>query len=108
MNCMKCGRQIEEGAVFCLDCLSEMANYPVKPGTVVLLPTRSSAPAQKKPPRRLPTPEEQVKILTRRIRRLSIGLLVSLLLLAAAVFVLHLPQTQQTQEKAYSAFRTTK
>lgn len=33
MNCLKCGREIEEGQVFCNDCLVQMAKYPVKPGT---------------------------------------------------------------------------
>ena len=34
MNCLKCGREIEEGQVFCNDCLVQMAKYPVKPEVV--------------------------------------------------------------------------
>lgn len=48
MNCLKCGREIEEGQVFCNDCLVQMAKYPVKPGTAVQLPSRGSAAAAKK------------------------------------------------------------
>lgn len=36
---MKCGREIPNG-VFCTDCLADMAKYPVKPNTVVLIPNR--------------------------------------------------------------------
>lgn len=43
LNCLKCGREIEEGQVFCNDCLVQMAKYPVKPGTAVQLPSRGSA-----------------------------------------------------------------
>ena len=41
MNCMKCGRETAEDQVFCELCLNEMENYPVKPGTVVLIPSRN-------------------------------------------------------------------
>ena len=40
MQCMKCGREIPAGQVFCEDCLTDMAAYPIKPGTVVTLPNR--------------------------------------------------------------------
>ena len=40
MNCMKCGREIALGQVFCKDCLADMAQYPIKPGTPVQLPTQ--------------------------------------------------------------------
>ena len=40
MSCMKCGKEVSEGQVFCQECLEEMEKYPVKPGTAVLLPNR--------------------------------------------------------------------
>ena len=64
MNCLKCGREIEEGQVFCNDCLVQMAKYPVKPGTAVQLPSRGSAAVSKKVHSRRRTkaaPEEQLK-----------------------------------------------
>lgn len=39
-QCLKCGKKAEEQAVFCSECLAVMAQYPVKPGTVVHLPRR--------------------------------------------------------------------
>ena len=74
VNCLKCGREIEEGQVFCNDCLVQMAKYPVKPGTAVQLPSRGSAAVSKKVHSRRRTkaaPEEQLKALKKRIRILS-------------------------------------
>ena len=81
MNCLKCGREIEEGQVFCNDCLVQMAKYPVKPGTAVQLPSRGSAAAAKKvhARRRGKTAlEEQLKV---RVRVLSVLLAVCVVLL---------------------------
>ena len=72
VNCLKCGREIEEGQVFCNDCLVQMAKYPVKPGTAVQLPSRGSAAVSKKVHSRRRTkaaPEEQLEALKKRIRR---------------------------------------
>ena len=70
MQCMKCGREIPAGDVFCQECLTDMEKYPVKPGTVVRIPRQ---PHQKKHQERRPviTPERKVEILTRRVRALS-------------------------------------
>ena len=89
MYCMKCGREVEEGQVFCLDCQKEMAKYPVRPGTVVLLPKREDAhfPKKSQAKRRSgPTPEEQIKSLKRRLRVVTALLLVSLTLLAVLIY----------------------
>lgn len=95
MNCMKCGRELKEDGVFCADCLAEMENYPVKPGTVVHLPRRKQeSPARKPQPRRKaqPAPEEQVKHLRKQVRRLAVALTVCVLLLGACAYfaVVHL------------------
>ena len=89
MNCMKCGRDIEENQVFCGICLEEMGRYPVKPGIAVQLPHRRDSPVPKKTHirrRQPPTPEEQILRLKKRIRRLMILWLITLMLLAATIY----------------------
>lgn len=76
MNCMKCGRELTDDGVFCIDCLLEMEKYPVNPGTVVLLPRRRETPIQKKQPKRhVPTPEEQISALRRQLVTLTLLLI---------------------------------
>ena len=89
MSCMKCGRDTEEGQVFCAACLETMAKYPVKPGIAIQLPGRKDAPAPKKnhaKRRQPPTAEEQVRKLRKRLKSMVILWLVTLMLLAAAVY----------------------
>lgn len=92
VNCLKCGREIEEGQVFCNDCLVQMAKYPVKPGTAVQLPSRGSAAVSKKVHSRRrgkAAPEEQLKALKVRVRILSILLAACVvLLIVLSVFTL--------------------
>lgn len=77
MNCMKCGREIALGQVFCKECLADMENYPIKPGTPVQLPTRTNAPTSRRdrPVRKPKKPEEQIAILKKYVIGLSIALL---------------------------------
>ena len=86
MNCMKCGRETVDEHIFCDLCLEEMERYPVRPGTVILLPQRRHDPTVKKAlPRRkqaLP-PEEQIRALKRLTRRLAALLVLLLVLLGA-------------------------
>lgn len=89
MYCMKCGREVEDGQVFCLDCQLEMEEYPVRPGTVVLLPKRTESSFIKKAPtkRRIaPTPEEQIRSLKIRLRIVTVLLTVTLVLLAVLIY----------------------
>lgn len=69
MNCMKCGREIEDEQVFCSFCLQEMEHYPVKPGSVILLPPQKTASLKKASRKKKapPTPEEQAGKLKRRV-----------------------------------------
>lgn len=87
MRCLKCGRESEE--TFCRICQEEMEKYPVKPGTIVLLP--KERPVEKKPAPRKPQvpPEAVIQTQRRTIRRLSGGIaaLVALLVLLGAVTV---------------------
>lgn len=85
MQCMKCGREIkEDGQVFCGDCLTGMAAYPVKPGTPIQLPHHLPPPEPAKVPRRKPRPEDQIASLTRRVKILTIVLCILLVAFAAA------------------------
>lgn len=82
MQCMKCGREIPAGDVFCQECLTDMEKYPVKPGTAVHIPKQ---PAKRQPDRRpAMTPERKNEILTRQVRVLSWLLTLSVALLIAA------------------------
>lgn len=83
MQCMKCGREIPAGQVFCEECLAEMAQYPVKPGTVVTLPNRSKQTNPRKTPGHRPavTQEQRLKKQARTIRILSWMLTLSMALL---------------------------
>ena len=109
MNCMKCGRETPSEQVFCEECLTEMEKYPVKPGTVVLLPRRRDNPAVKKTTKRRTIPlEDQVKSLKKRVRYLTLALLVCLLLLAAggAYMVDHLSKTHFKPGQNYNSVST--
>lgn len=85
MNCMKCGREVESEQVFCEACLLEMKKYPVSPNAAVHLPIRpKSASARKAQSRRRGvSPEEQVKVLKKRVWVLAGALTVSIVLILA-------------------------
>ena len=112
VNCLKCGREIEEGQVFCNDCLVQMAKYPVKPGTAVQLPSRGSAAVSKKvhPRRRSKTvPEEQLKALKIRVRILSalLALCVVLLIVLSVVTFRYMSANRLLPGQNYSAVTAT-
>lgn len=87
MHCLKCGRETDEGQVFCQECLLDMGKHPVDPNEVVLLPQRPAAPAAKKPARRRTiTPEERIIHLKRRIRLLTVLLLLVTLAASALAY----------------------
>ena len=111
MNCLKCGREIEEGQVFCNDCLVQMAKYPVKPGTAVQLPSRGSAVSKKVHSRRRSktVPEEQLKALKVRVRILSalLALCVVLLIVLSVVTFRYMSANRLLPGQNYSAVTTT-
>ena len=88
MNCMRCGREIGEEQVFCTDCLVDMEQYPVKPGTVVNIPQRPTNPVPRKTVvrKKAPTPEETILKLRKRLRFFVIAWLVTLLATAALAY----------------------
>lgn len=85
MNCMKCGREVALGQVFCKECLADMATYPIKPDTPVNLPPQpvKTSSRRSKPARKPRKPEEQILIL----RRIALGLFLALLLVSLAFAV---------------------
>ena len=97
MGCMKCGRDIVEGQVFCSECLEKMEQYPVKPGTAVLLPSRRSDAPKKAPSRRKLSPEEQIRRLRRLNRILSLLLALSMIatILLGYISMLHLMEGEK-------------
>lgn len=99
MKCTKCGRDVAENAVFCQLCLETMAKYPVKPGTVIQLPQRKSAPSKKAGSRkRQLSPEEQVIRQRKTIRGLWVALITTALLLGLCASLLHTYRQQDTPE----------
>lgn len=101
MHCMKCGKESDEGAVFCESCLDTMKQYPVKPGTPVILPHRTESTAVKKvPPRRKQLSTEEKLTKSRRvIQVLSTILAIALLLLFFAVYFLYHTLSADTPEE---------
>ncbi len=99
MNCTKCGRETADNAVFCKKCLGIMAQYPVKPGTVIQLPQRKKPSAKKAAPRKKSlSPEELVISQRRTIKWLWVVLACTFLLLCLSVTLLF--QINQEQESA--------
>lgn len=91
LRCVKCGRDIQDGAVFCPDCLEEGKRYPIKPGTAIHLPLRPAITEKHNPRRkREPSASEQIVLLRVRVRRLrnTVLLLCLCLCLAVALMVL--------------------
>ena len=82
MNCMKCGREVEEGQVFCPECLEQMEAEPIKISAPVHIPRQ---PARNTVSHRPALPlEEDV----RRLERTNENLRVWVILLAMATLLL--------------------
>jgi len=110
MNCMKCGREIPSGQVFCEDCLADMAKYPVDPDTPVAIPQRNHTIVQKKSSkRRNLSSEEQIAVLRQRIRILTVLLVVAVLLVAALLYptIEHLMEDDYAPGQNYSSITPT-
>ena len=82
MNCLKCGREITEGNVFCPDCLAVMEKYPVKPNASVQLPRRDEQEAPKKSSKRKKiSQEERIAKLKKQSRRMALVIAILFVLL---------------------------
>ena len=91
MNCVKCGREISEDQVFCEICLTEMENYPVKPGTAVHIPPRSpeeELPKKTVKRKHAPTMEEMLIRTKTKLRRTRIFAALLLLLCGGLGFLM--------------------
>ena len=89
MSCMKCGKEVSEGQVFCQECLAEMEKYPVKPGTPLPLPIRPrEAVVHKRSYRKSRKPEEQIVSLRRWLSILCVICWILLIALTLAVMVI--------------------
>ena len=90
MNCVKCGREISEDQVFCEVCLTEMENYPVKPGTAVHIPARTAEEPPRKPAKRkrIPTAEELLLKTRKKLRRTRIFAVILLLVCGLLSFLM--------------------
>lgn len=83
MSCMRCGKEIGEGQVFCAECLAEMERHPVKPGTPIQLPHRAIRSTAKRGSFKLAASKWQDKIFI--LKYIIFWLVVLIVLLAAAL-----------------------
>ena len=91
VKCMKCGKSIRVGQVFCEECLTDMERHPVKPGTPVLLPRREKQAPVKRSRKRIRKPEEIIH----RLRRTVLVLMALVAALAIALSIcIHLLMTR--------------
>lgn len=90
MYCMKCGRETQEGSVFCQACLEVMEKHPVKPGTPVHIPKQAPAQVSKKPQRsrRALEPEELIRRLKRAVTVAVIAVFVTLVMWGVTIAML--------------------
>ena len=98
MNCMRCGREIRDGQVFCPECLAEMEKCPVRSDAPVRLPRRPDPDLRRTVRKKGPSEEEQIRILKKRVRILA-------WLLAAAIVViilLSIPAVRNLVENSIS------
>lgn len=87
MKCIKCGKDTVSGAVFCAECLADMDQHPVKPGTPLILPKRDEQPLTKHGRKKTVKPEVQVIHLKKALRWM-LGIIAVLLLLVAAAAII--------------------
>jgi hypothetical protein len=85
MECLRCGREIEDGQVFCSGCMGVISKSPVKPNTVVTIPERTER-VRTAPTRKATAVEEDTDHLHRTIMqlRLWVCMLMAALMLCVA------------------------
>lgn len=104
MQCLRCGKNIPDDAVFCIDCQAEMAKYPVAPGTPAFIPPQ---PKQKKPRPRQASKDEQIARLRLRTRHMAIAIGALALLLVVSLTALFLSLQKEEALPIGRNFKTT-
>ena len=109
MTCLKCGREISDDQVFCDACLKTMQKYPVPHDIVVQLPRRKMNSVRKVSKKRAVPLEDQVKILHKNLRVLSVALIVASVLIAILIpiAVSHLMEEHYELGQNYTAITPT-
>lgn len=80
MHCIKCGREIHgDNLVFCNDCVADFEAYPVKPGTPIQLPHQAPPVNLPKKIRRISNSDDQVAVLTGRVRIMTTAFIIVLI-----------------------------
>lgn len=86
MQCIKCGRDTENNQVFCPECLASMDQAPIKPGTPVSIPKR---PAREyTPPVKKDKPEDIILRLQKKLKALTIVILILLVGLGVSLGII--------------------
>lgn len=109
MNCLRCGKEVEPGQVFCQECLITAEKYPVSPNASFSLPLqRQTAPVRKPAKKRTVPLEEQVQILRRRLRFFVFWSVVTTVLVAlmARPAIAYLLEDHFALGQNYSTFTT--
>ena len=83
MHCLKCGKERQEGQVFCDGCLKDMMEEPIDINAPVLLPQQPVKPPQNHR-RPVINPEEELK----RLQKFNQNLIMALVLLLTLVILL--------------------
>lgn len=99
---MRCGKETEDRAVFCAECLADMERYPVKPGTVIHIPPRQEPDPRKQTRKRKElTAEEQLAGAQNLIQILTICVLglLSTLILTGVLLCFTISQTPDAPEE---------
>lgn len=109
MGCLKCGAATEERQVFCASCRDTMHAYPVKPGTVVTIPTRPAA-EKKNTAKKEFSDKEYILQLKGMVRWLVtiIAVLAVLLCIAAGLLIHALDQEAETADIGRNYITNTK
>ena len=94
-QCLKCGKETTEKAIFCRQCQDNMVQYPVKPGTVIHLPKRQNTPEKKLEHYVEPDHEGQILSLRKTVRFLVALVAVLSILLTATAFMLLRTMSQE-------------
>lgn len=87
MNCIRCGKETQENHVFCPECLKDMENQPVKPGTPIYLPNRETRQVVKRSRFRVASSKWEDHIFRLKYAIVWLIILVVLLTLALTWFI---------------------